>query len=710
MATTRMSLFVQQLRKTVQRHGFGSTDGQLLNSFVHHKDDAALAALVRRHGPMVWGVCCRLLRSHHDAEDAFQATFLVLVQKAATLPDKEMVGNWLFGVARQTAVRMRALAARRGVRERQVTVMPEPTTTNQHFNDLKPFLDEELSRLPAKYRVLILLCDMEGKTRKDVARQFDVPEGTVASRLATARVMLAKRLAQRGVIVSGGLLGTMLSQQAGSAAVPTSVLSSTIQAVTSVAAGQAAAAGVISPKVAALTQGVLKAMLMSKLKAVIAVVLMLGLMATGAAVLSCRTATAQCDKPPIAEERVKAPQKQEREQEKENVIAWGQDSPVVACKRALAELAMRTTYGIGGKGQGVRGRELRNVSKETIKVSAYPLWTSYPRVVDARGDQVRDTTAPSPDFEIIPQSLTLKPGETVDVEKTDLLVAELNQQVIIPDGVVDMCAIHVKPGKHKADCIGFLKEHPTLATGTVEFEVKPAKDESFTVWGKEVGGVQAGIGYLPGQHRAYRIGETVTLVVRVRNLGKKEVKFAYFNEFFWENPPKVMDGEGKPVPLTGVFLSGWPILSKVNLAPGKEVNVCQLNLALRPASESKDRPVWTLYGTGKFQIQHENIGGGNIGTGEIKFDPILSKLATGKLELEVKDAEKVPEKQEKEGFTAWGKEVGGLQAGLGFRPGEKRAYRHGEAVTLVVRVRNVGKEEVKFKYLLSVLDWVLRPP
>ena len=133
MATTKMSLFVQHLRKTVLRDGFGITDGQLLDSFVHQKDDAALAALVRRHGPMVWGVCCRLLRSHHDAEDAFQAAFLVLVQKAATLPDKEMVGNWLFGVARQTAVRMRAIAAKRGVRERQVTVMPEPTTTDQQI-------------------------------------------------------------------------------------------------------------------------------------------------------------------------------------------------------------------------------------------------------------------------------------------------------------------------------------------------------------------------------------------------------------------------------------------------------------------------------------------------------------------------------------------------------------------------------------------------
>jgi RNA polymerase sigma factor (sigma-70 family) len=262
VATTQMSLFVQHLRKTVLRNGFGVTDGQLLDSFVHHKDDVALAALVRRHGPMVWGVCCRLLGSHHDAEDAFQATFLVLVQKAAALPNKEMVGNWLFGVARQTAVRMRALAAKRSVRERQVTVMPEPNTTNQHFNDLKPFLDEELSRLPDKYRALIIFCDMEGKTRKEVANQLDLPEGTVASRLATARVMLAKRLARRGVIVSGGLLGAVLSQQAASAAVPTVVVSSTIKVLTLVAGS----AGPISAQFAVLTERVLNIMLLRKLK------------------------------------------------------------------------------------------------------------------------------------------------------------------------------------------------------------------------------------------------------------------------------------------------------------------------------------------------------------------------------------------------------------------------------------------------------------
>ena len=114
MPTSPLNVVIQQLRTASERDGAGMTDGELLTRFLSHRDDDALAALVRRHAPMVWGVCRRLLRSHHDAEDAFQATFLVLVRKAATVMPREMVGNWLYGVAHQTAVRLRATAAKRG--------------------------------------------------------------------------------------------------------------------------------------------------------------------------------------------------------------------------------------------------------------------------------------------------------------------------------------------------------------------------------------------------------------------------------------------------------------------------------------------------------------------------------------------------------------------------------------------------------------------
>jgi RNA polymerase sigma factor (sigma-70 family) len=273
-----MSGVIQHFRTTVLlRDGAGLTDGQLLGDYIGRRDETALAALVHRHGPMVWGVCRRILRNHHDAEDAFQATFLVFVRKAASLASKELVANWLYGVARQTALKARATGAKRKEREWQVTQMPEPAVVEHDlWRDLRPLLDEELSRLPDKYRSVVVLCDLEGKARKVAARQLAVPEGSVAGWLARARAMLAKRLARRGVVLPGGMLAAVLSQQMVSAGVPTSVASSTIRAASLFAAGQAAA---ISVQVAALTEGVLKSMLLTKLKIATAMLMAVGVLA-----------------------------------------------------------------------------------------------------------------------------------------------------------------------------------------------------------------------------------------------------------------------------------------------------------------------------------------------------------------------------------------------------------------------------------------------
>jgi len=257
---------IESLARSIVCDGANQSDGQLLDSFVRHKDGDALTSLVRRHARMVWGVCQRMLNKHHDAEDAFQAVFLVLVLKASTLPDKEKVGNWLYGVAHQTAVRMRARAAKQGVRERQMAVPPEPASAQQYvWNDLQPVLDEELAHLPNKYRTVIVLCDLENQTRKEVARHLDIPEGTVASRLAAARTMLAKRLSRRSIVVSSVLLGSVLSSHGATASVPATVVSSAIVAATSVATGTTAAEA-ISPTVVALIAGVTKAMFMRKIR------------------------------------------------------------------------------------------------------------------------------------------------------------------------------------------------------------------------------------------------------------------------------------------------------------------------------------------------------------------------------------------------------------------------------------------------------------
>jgi RNA polymerase sigma factor (sigma-70 family) len=263
------------------------TDGQLLDQYLSRRDETAVAALVRRHGPMVWGVCRRIL-GHHDAEDAFQATFLVLVRRAASVRPREMVGHWLYGVAYQTALKARATAAKRQARERQVQQMPEPATVPEPApgHDLEALLDQELSHLPDKYRAAIVLCDLGGKTRKEVARQLRIPEGTFSTRLRTARAMLAKRLARHGLAVSGGALAAAFSRQA-TAGVPASVLFATIKVASLLAAGKAAA-GAASANVAGLTEGVLKTMLVTKLKAAALALLAGSLLGLGTTAITYR--------------------------------------------------------------------------------------------------------------------------------------------------------------------------------------------------------------------------------------------------------------------------------------------------------------------------------------------------------------------------------------------------------------------------------------
>ncbi|MFO0841537.1 MAG: sigma-70 family RNA polymerase sigma factor [Gemmataceae bacterium] len=285
MATAPTNSVIEHLRRIALGDGAGLDDAELLGCFIERHDEAALAALVKLHGPMVWGVCRRLL-SHHDAEDAFQAAFLVLVKKAASVVPREMVGNWLFGVAHRTALLARRTATRRRAREVQVMVMPDAEAVQQdRWADVQPLLDEELSRLPNIYRAVLVLCDLEGRTRKEVARQLGVPEGTVAGRLSRARAMLAKRLTERGVTLSGGSLAVVLAQKVASAGVPTSVVSSTIKAASLYAAGQAAATGVISAEVAALAEGVLKSMFLTKWKIATAVVLIVVALGGGAGLI-----------------------------------------------------------------------------------------------------------------------------------------------------------------------------------------------------------------------------------------------------------------------------------------------------------------------------------------------------------------------------------------------------------------------------------------
>jgi RNA polymerase sigma factor (sigma-70 family) len=253
---------------------------------------------------MVFGVCRRVVRNYQDAEDAFQATFLVLARKATSVRPRERVANWLHGVALRTAMKAKSITAKQRSREKLVTELPEPELPQQaRWRDLQPVLDHELNALPENYRLPILLCDLEGKTIREATRQLGWQQGTLAGRLARGRKLLAKRLANRGVGLSAGVLAAVVSQNAASAAVPMSLISSTVKASVMLAAGQAAVAGVVPAKVAALTGGVLKAMLLSKLKLPTVGLVLVVLLSGAAGAIYC----AQAAEPPQkAEQRSKA--------------------------------------------------------------------------------------------------------------------------------------------------------------------------------------------------------------------------------------------------------------------------------------------------------------------------------------------------------------------------------------------------------------------
>lgn len=252
------------------------SDDQLLDRFVTRKDEFAFEALVKRHGPMVLRACRRILDDHHEAEDAFQATFLILARKASSIKPREMVARWLHGVAVQTAVKARAMAIRRRAREKQVVEMPEPEAVPQpEPNDVRSLLDQELGRLPSKYRTPIILCDLEGRTHKEAASQLGWPIGTVSSRLTRGRSMLARRLARRGVSAPVGAIVTIVTLDSASAGVPVMLIHSTTRAATVIAAGQTTLAGLVPAQVAALVREVMRSMMFSKLKIASAVLLVL---------------------------------------------------------------------------------------------------------------------------------------------------------------------------------------------------------------------------------------------------------------------------------------------------------------------------------------------------------------------------------------------------------------------------------------------------
>jgi RNA polymerase sigma factor (sigma-70 family) len=273
MAQGQLDVVLRYIRKLAGTKEVGTaTDRQLLERFTALRDESAFATLVGRHGPMVFGVCQRILRNEHDAEDAFQATFLVLAHKAKSQRWQESVGGWLYEVACRVARKARADRARRQVRERQVAIVPSVDPLSfAAGREIQAVLDEELCRLPEKYRLPVVLCYLEGRSRSEAARQLGWKEGTVAGRLARGRSLLQKRLARRGITVPAAVLAAALTESLAKATAPTALIMTTTKAASRVAAGQLIASGLISAQSVALAKQVLRAMFLSKLQTAVMV-------------------------------------------------------------------------------------------------------------------------------------------------------------------------------------------------------------------------------------------------------------------------------------------------------------------------------------------------------------------------------------------------------------------------------------------------------
>jgi RNA polymerase sigma factor (sigma-70 family) len=263
MTQTTLGEVLGYLRKACAADGARDlTDGELLERFLNHREEAAFTLLLQRYGPMVLGVCRRALGDAHAAEDCFQATFLVLVRRAASLHKQQPLGSWLYGVAQRIAVRARAQTAVRRDRERRAGTMRRGDSLDKvTWQELRSMLDEEIGRLPEKYRTPIILCYLGGKSYDQAARLLDCPKSSLAQRLTRARQLLRGQLNQRGIALAAATLATVLAEQAAGAALPALLTINTVKAATSVIAGKAAPAGCISRQAFTLAEEAVKPML-----------------------------------------------------------------------------------------------------------------------------------------------------------------------------------------------------------------------------------------------------------------------------------------------------------------------------------------------------------------------------------------------------------------------------------------------------------------
>jgi RNA polymerase sigma factor (sigma-70 family) len=306
MAVGALNSVLPHLRDASFQKYSAASDAELLECFVSQRDEVAFEVLLRRHGPMVYAVCLRVLHHKQDAEDAFQATFLVLAHKAATVSPRSKLAGWLHGVAHKIALKARCRANHRSEVEKRVPLRsPDEMHTDLHATEVEAALDQEIAGLPERYRLPIILCDLEGRLRSEVAGMLRCSEGTLSSRLTRGRRMLADRLHRRGVGPTVGGIALVLTSR--SNVLAESLILETVPVALSSLACSPGVGGAASPNVAQLATGVMKSMFLNKLRT--AAVGVLGVAALVIAALASYESQAvpTATPAPVAAENTRAP-------------------------------------------------------------------------------------------------------------------------------------------------------------------------------------------------------------------------------------------------------------------------------------------------------------------------------------------------------------------------------------------------------------------
>jgi RNA polymerase sigma factor (sigma-70 family) len=716
----RLIRCVRQLVATAEPRT--ETDQELLQRFVSQHDEAAFAAIIRRHGPMVLRVALRTLQNEPDSEDVFQATFLVLSQKAHTLRRPASLGSWLYGIAYRLALKTKATAGQRRNRERSVAATPVATPLAQiTLAEAQTILDEELSRLPERFRQPVVLCCLEGLARDEAAQQIGCPASVLKSRLEQGRERLSQRLIARGLTLPCGLGAFFLLEVAAATTLPPALIDSTTKAATLVAAGKTAATGLVSAKVATLTEGVLKAMLLNKLKTVTTVLFVaLGMVVFGGG-LYLHQAEAQqgpADKSPAAG------QTDEKKGEAPRERAQGPNKIMVLRASHLTLL-------------DPDGKNARKVGEDKLYMLGARLSSDGKKVAALFQTPQKELVPPPPPGEQSREVKLFVCGLEKKEPWTDLGV-KCRFFAWSPDGTEIACSdctdelypqFNDGPNVKSPEATHFVVNVATKQ----KTALKLSKDHVITDWSRDGklflttsvdgrAGEKVARMHLMNrdgtEHKALTDGKQPAMFGRLSPDGKRVL---YCTPLTAPEPETnkryklgldvldIASGKVDRVQESGdIYSYCWsPDAKRIAYAwrewhEGEFIDLldkehkCYLVVCDQDGKNRKTIATETGRSPATIAIGLEDWRQGD--------KPLIASDKPPTAEERVKVSPKQEQNQEKEGFTAWGKEVGGLQAGLGYPPGQKRAYSHGETVRLVVRVRNVGKEEVKFSYLQPFIE------